>query len=89
MYLERPVQIEVLCVWTGQFPRQAGMLQCTASTPWADGLIKMHGYNRPLELQLDNLSTSCLFHRAVSRFNQRFTIYTLEQGVFPFLKGFK
>lgn len=54
MYLKRPVQIEVLCVWMGQFCRQAGMLQCIASIPWADGFIKMHGYNRLLELQLDN-----------------------------------
>lgn len=40
MYLKRPVQIEVLCEWTGQFCRQAGVLQCVASTPWADGFIK-------------------------------------------------
>lgn len=40
MYLKRPVQIEVLCVWMGQFCRQAGMLQGAACTPWAEGSLK-------------------------------------------------
>lgn len=54
MYFKRPLQIEVLCVSIGRLCRQAGMLQCIASIPWADGFIKMHGCNRLLELQLNN-----------------------------------